>query len=559
MLSKRIIALIFFIVSACFCKAASDSVHIDLNLVKFTSDFEKNQFLKLDKQDVFDPLSFLLCLDTTAAEEKTATLRLKLNHFFDLKLIPLKKGKTGDKLIKAVFKEIQDNLLSKYVFDAHFEKILDNGEYNCVTASALYALSFQKLDIPYQLRSTTDHVYVIANPGPNQLLIETTDPLGGAFSFNEPYKKAYIDMLLKQKLISKQEYSSSGIEMLFQKYFYTSDTIDFRQLIGYHYYNSGVEMMNADNNENACNQLMKGYYLNSKKQVGHVLSVALAIELNKGFDITDSAEVSLYFLFSRLYGETDYQHLYQSYVNTSDELVVRTDDIDKFQKMSARIFSFLTDTAQLTKFQEHYYYVCAYSAYQKKDFISAYFNIAYSYCLNNKNIRVKAMFDELQKNIFYLMDKDVIGLDSVLKQLDKASDICGRISSAKWKFQLMMIRASLQFNLDNEVEAANLLNNAEKFAVDNELKDLEDRYVSMGYGSAGTYYYKRYEIRKAKEYVLRGLMLDPGNQTLKYDLDRYNKLGDLKKPADAYNLKPKPPVVNNLPPSPRTVIVKTPH
>jgi hypothetical protein len=560
---KRIFALLLCATMASNAMAETDTGHIDLSLVKYSSDFERTQFLNLRDKGIFNRLNFLLCLDSTANDAKAQSVLLKFNRFFNEKLAPIQKSKTGDKAIKAVFKEIHDNLLTKYITEAHFEMILDDGRYNCLTASALYALSFEKLGIPYQLRSTADHVYVIANPGPEQILIETTDPVGGAFTYNEQYKKAYIEMLQKQKMISKQEFNESSLETLFQKYFYSSDTINLKQLIGYHYYNSGVELIRDENYEKASNQLMKAYYLNDKKQVAHMLSLGLAVLINKNFDIADSASMNLYFLFCSLNEEVDYEFLYNKYVFGSEDLLMRKDELDKFQKISGYIFHFIKDSTQLSKFQEHYYYACAVSYYSKKDFISAYQNIAKSYCLNSKNLRVKSMFEDLNSNLFRYFPKDDDGLlDSAINTIWAAGSNCEQLNSSKWKFQMMMMRAGLEFQ-NNRMESGNqILAEAEKFAADNKLTDFEDRYIQMAYGGAKNYYYVRYDIPKAKEYLARGLKLDPNNQYLKDDLEALNKLGNWTKPTGSYRDFPLPstaPRVKNYTATPRTVIVKTPH
>ncbi len=562
-LSAKIFSFVVITAAGLTGFAAADSNRIDLNLIKYSSAFEKSQFIGLSSKNIFDPLSFLLCLDSTANESKAGNLRIKLNRFFDDKLATIQKSKSGDKLIKAVFKEIHDNMLTKYVTDAHFEKILDNGEYNCVTASALYALSFQKLGIPYQLRSTTDHVYIIANPGPNQLLIETTDPVGGAFAYSEQFKKGYLEMLLKQKIISKKEYNESDLEALFQKHFYSADTIDIRQLIGYHYYNSGVELMHSEDYDKASSQLMKAYYLNTKKQVGHMLSLTLAVQLNKKFDITDSANINLFFLFSQLFGETDYDFLYNKYVLNSEDLIMRHDDLDKFKKISLYIFEWMSDSVQLNKFREHYYYACAYGYVSKKDFASAYQNIRNAYCINDKNIRIKNMYDQLSENLLYFLaeESEEGSLDSAIVKLVNTDAICGKGNSSKLKFELLMVRAGVYFN-DNDINSGDqALAEAEKFATENKLSDFEDRYIEMGYGSANNYYYRKYEIAKAKEYLNRGLKLDPDNIQLKNNLDMLNKMGDLKRQTGSFYPSPPPPPgrTKSSEPSPRTIIVKTPH
>ncbi|HLP51712.1 MAG TPA: hypothetical protein VK154_12565 [Chitinophagales bacterium] len=561
---KKLSLLFCFVYISLCSHAKTDSVYIDVSTLKYASEFERTQFGQLDKKGTFNALHFLYCLDSTVTAEKAAQIEQKLNTFFDEKLSPLIGNKNTDKAIKAVFKQIHDNLLTKYVKESRFERLLDNGEYNCVTASALYALAFQKFGIPYQLRSTTDHVYVIANPGPNQLLIEATDPVGGAFSYNEQYKRTYIDMLVKQKMISKQENNETPLEQLFQKHFYTSDTIDLKQLIGYHYYNNGVALIGAQEFAPAANQLMKAYYLNRNSKVEHLLFLALAAQIGQNFDVTDTIHLQRYFMFCKLGKETDFDALYNSYAQASDELLVRKDDTQKFDEVSQYLFRNLPDTGTVNKFKEHYYYALAVTFYTKKDFISAYENILKANCINSKNIRIKAVYDELSKNLFrFLVEEaeDEKDMDSLINRIALAEN-CGGGLSDQWRFQMMMIQAGIKFE-DKDLTAGNsLLAQAEKFAADKKMTDLDDLYTSLGYSAAQTYYYLRYDVGKAKEYVLRGLKLDPDNRILKSNLESLNRTGTYQRPqySNAFPPPPPPPMykTETKPTAPRTVIVKTP-
>lgn len=572
---KKLYLLFSFVYISLCAHAKADSVYIDVSTLKYASDFERTQFSQLDKKGTFNALHFLYCLDSTVTAEKAAQIEQKLNTFFDEKLTPLIGNKNTDKAIKAVFKQIHDNLLTKYVKESRFERLLDNGEYNCVTASALYALAFQKFGIPYQLRSTTDHVYVIANPGPNQLLIEATDPVGGAFSYNEQYKRTYIDMLVKQKMISKQENNETPLEQLFQKHFYTSDTIDLKQLIGYHYYNNGVALIGAQEFAPAANQLMKAYYLNRNSKVEHLLFLALAAQIGQNFDVTDTTHLQRYFMFCKLGKETDFDALYNSYVQASDELLVRKDDTQKFDEISQYLFRNLPDTGTVNKFKEHYYYALAYSHATKKEFLPAYKNILSAYCINSKNIRVNAMYSELDKFIFsFLSGDDMYGLDeeesknsvnhdSIVSEIETIVSNCGAIDGAKWKINFMMVKASAFFN-NKQIEKGNdMLATAEKLAATNKLTEFEDRYIYTGYSAAYRRFYIDYNIPKAKEYILRGLKLDADNKSLKNDLENINDAGSYRPYRYSGIIPPPPPPppggrVDSKPVAPRTVIVKTP-
>jgi len=40
----------------------------------------------------------------------------------------------------------------------------------------LYALVYDRISIPYKVMASSNHVYLVANPGPKSIVIETTNP-----------------------------------------------------------------------------------------------------------------------------------------------------------------------------------------------------------------------------------------------------------------------------------------------------------------------------------------------------------------------------------------------
>lgn len=556
----KLYGLICFCFLAGICSAKSDSIAIRLDRLQYSSEFEKNQFTALSKKGTFDPLLFLYCLDTTTTEASAVKFRQKLNSFFDEKLVP-GSDKNSEKAIKATFKEIHDKLLTKYEEGASFESLLDKGIYNCLTASALYAMAFDRLQIPYQLRSTTSHVYVIANPGPQQITIESTDPVGGVFSYNDSYKKTYIEMLVKQKMISKEEFNQSSQESLFQKYFYSSDTINMKQLIGLHYYNNGVALYNNDDYSGAVNQLQKAYYLNGSKQVSHMLYLALGTAIAKRFEITDTLDVERYFMFMRLGKLTDYDPLFTSYQQASQELLVRNDDLPTFEGMSAAIFKALADdSANTVPFKEHYYYAKAYAYITKKDYVQAYINIAKAHCINSKNIQIKSMYETLNEHIYYYLVEEVEedSMEIVINNLEKIKEDCSGIKANLWSTQLAWMRVTMKYE-DNEVAKGDLLlENAEKLIQTNKPEGLNDVFIENAYEAGENYYYRKGDYVKAKQYINRGLKVLPDNKKFKSTLAFLNE----RIAGPKYSPPPMPPAnrnYNNTKPAPRTVIVKTPH
>lgn len=558
MKNLMVLCLPLFMASYNCMAITTDSVKVTPNMIAYASDFEKKNFQQLHEKGVFDSIGFLFCLDTTTTDAKARELEKKLNDFFDSKLASAVNKKSPEKTLKNIFREIHDNLLTKYVRISHFEKLLDVGEYNCVTATALYAMAFDRFGIPYQLRSTTDHVYIIANPGAGQTVIEATDPQNGVFQYSEPYKKQYVEMLMKQKMISKTEYNSTSIDALFQQHYLKSDTVGWRELISYHYYNNGIELTTEEKFEDAINQYMKALYLNPSQQVKYMLYLTLASTLNKHFDITDTTDLQRYFLMHRLVkDEGDLDFLYSKYAYAIDELCMRNEDLPLYEKISQQIFTNVSDSAFLAKTQQLYHYGYFINYALKEDIFKAYHHAIISYCLNPKNLVIKKTFDKLFTagihDILWMEDEEMDSLLGIIKTAEKA---CDKTIGTKIRMEIELLQAARLFDDNDEKGGEEILSRIEKEAEAANLHDFDDEFVDRAYTNAYKRFFLKHNITKSKEIIGRGLKLDPDNKELTDRLKLMDTYKDNEKPYQFIPPPPPPPSSKSGNSTPRTVIVK---
>lgn len=549
--------------------AAADTSLIKIKFLKYSSEFERRQFEALSAKGEFDAFNFLSCLDSTMTEAKAAKTRVQLDDFFRDKIMPILNNKNQDKALKELFKEVHDKLLKKYVSNVRFDRLLEEGEYNCVTASALYAMAFEKGHIPYQIRSTVNHVYVIANPGKDQMLIETTDPINGTFKYSESYKKNYVEAMVREKMIAKSEFDSEPLETLFQKYFFKSDTITLKELIGYHYYNHGITFSDAESYDEACNQLMKAYYMNNNKQIEHLLSTALLNYINASLDITNQRDLDLYFLYKKIAKTASYDYLYSKYVIAAEDLAITHDNLKDFETISQIILNQLADRKDIDRFHQVYYMMRASNFGLKKDPVNGYENALLAYCINPKDLRIKGVFEQFDNTVVqYFYDLPESTQDSIEDAIKRCAKNCSEEFVNRKNVEIAFSRAKVQFMGKNFSKGDALLAHAEELIRKNNVPEVNSDNLAQAYGEAYWKCYSAYDFDKAKAYVKRGLKIDSANVALKKDLEEINSYKNIignNKPSNNFFPPPPPPPPYSSPKSsgqfvptkPRTVIVKS--
>jgi hypothetical protein len=65
--------------------------------------------------------------------------------------------------------------LKYYKLDSFFPDIFSTKTYNCVNGTALFAIIFDEINIPYHILEVPNHVYLIAYPSTLKIGVESTD------------------------------------------------------------------------------------------------------------------------------------------------------------------------------------------------------------------------------------------------------------------------------------------------------------------------------------------------------------------------------------------------
>lgn len=259
----------------------------------YSSAFEETIFNSYKKDSLnYNFLESLFAIDSTMNHETVAKYEQELVSV--IKNFPPKeeKAKKEKKRVKDIYDEIHDRFFKKYTLDSYFTDIFNNGTYNCVTASALYAFTFDELNIPYHVKETPSHVFLIAYPNTHKIYLETTAP--GAYGFTIPKEsevKKIIDELIAFKLVTTEEVLDKGYMTFYEDYYYGKEFVDKSALIGMQYYNKGLTKLNDLDYDNTLNNLRKSKVFFSSPLLKPILKGIMFIKVNElEFNTPDDIE-----------------------------------------------------------------------------------------------------------------------------------------------------------------------------------------------------------------------------------------------------------------------------
>jgi tetratricopeptide (TPR) repeat protein len=467
-----------------------------------------NLFLNKNQKDYFNLFSQAGKNPSALSKEKFYTYLNKMGYE---KMVEKKQ----DKRVKFIYENVHSAFLSKYVAKSLFSDIFENGDYNCVSATALYCMAFDYFKIPYVIKEKPNHVYPVAYPSNQQVIVETTNPMVGSFAFNDQFKASYLENLKKQKVISNQEAITTSNNELFDRYFFKEElNINMDQLFGIQYMNDGIFKLEAEDVNGSFKQFEKAYLLYPSENIANGLLVSYL----KAFQIKTKKDTSHAILLAKLarfskYGIT--QELIKGEFGTSTNSLLfeqgkPTDYTNYFNALNNHLKdSELREEVSFIYYYEHgrYYYN------QGKYFQSQpYFEKAFSIRPNNQDVQ-NTYLQIIERSLRAASDAQ-----EAIKLLIEASDK-NPVLTTNNKFNSMLAATYLaKFNDDYQIgrvqegEKGRLA--FESIYTKEPDLTINPEFIGQAYSTAAVYYFRKNQTSKSRFYIDKGLEFVPGNKEL---------------------------------------------
>ena len=148
--------------------------------------------------------------------------------------------------------------MSYYSLDSFFPNLFGNYTYNCVTGTALFAIIFDELNIPYSIIEVPRHVYLIAYPETDKIAVESTDFKDGIYAWTEYSKTSAVNFLISIEAVTEREVKFKGIQAIIDEHFYANSKLTFENLVSLHFFNRALYYCEREKFEEALTSLRRG-------------------------------------------------------------------------------------------------------------------------------------------------------------------------------------------------------------------------------------------------------------------------------------------------------------
>jgi tetratricopeptide (TPR) repeat protein len=422
--------------------------------------------------------------------------------------------KKPDKKVKQLYDDIHQSFLTKYDLNNSFEHVFYNGTYNCVSGTALYALAFEHLQIPYTIKEKPTHVYLIAYPDSHRIIVETTTPAGGYLMVSPQFKQGYVKLLTDQKIISGKEAASQSTDAIFDKYYFgEQENITITQLAGLQYYNAGLYLHEQQKYEQSYTQFEKAYILYPSERVSYMLMASL----NNAFISHEKKDTTHALLLGKLsrhkaLGIKD-DMIEGEFERAVQKLLFENSQKEETDKYYSTLISVIEDSTLRREIDFIYRFENGRYSFNQGKFSSAIGE--YERCLKIKpnhqdaaRILIGSIAQSLSNNssseAIAALESYAITTPSLLKHnvfLDMlANSYLGEMAT--------------DFQFEKASAGEKLRTTFETFASAQKELKMNAHFVGEAYSAAAVYYFRKGLTNKAKAAIDQGLKFSPNNYQL---------------------------------------------
>ncbi|WP_375578905.1 hypothetical protein ABWH96_18080 [Marivirga tractuosa] len=216
-------------------------------------------------EELLDDIAFISSVENFEKHNQWNRLVRKLER---------KSNADAEYFLEYLFYKTHQKLLKEYNKGTTFTNLMEDGSYDCVSASITYSVLLKYFDIEHSIIETDYHVFIIAEANGKEVIFETTDPRNGLVSDSEEIKEFKADFLPKLNSAQLNQNESLGSSVYGQpnsKTIYKE--ISLRELSALQYFNQGLIAMHNKDYKLASRRLQQALNLYDSERINMLFKI----------------------------------------------------------------------------------------------------------------------------------------------------------------------------------------------------------------------------------------------------------------------------------------------
>lgn len=508
-----------FILFSISMMASSPDSLVQKEDLSFHSNLEKIAFESIKSEKGPNLIYLLVAIDEKCDADKLNGIRREVAELSDQyknnsKFIKLKE----EKKIKKIYADIQAKYLNKFGQEYYFSNIISDGIYNSVSAAALFGLLLNDLQIPYVINYSYDQVSILAYPQNLKIPLTFGDPAKENAQFDEQTKQQFVDYMAEAGEISQSDKNKKSVDELFNEIYYKEAGINLTGLAGLQYYKRAVDLMNYEQYEEAFILAEKSYYLYPSNDAGYLLLICLANALiDCKYEDIHFADYIYKGARYKNYGISN-EDVISQFADVTNVLLINENNTTLYDAYYNRIIKHLTDSTQIREVSFTYNYERGRVLIIEDEYMASVEYLEKAYNLKPKNVDALNMFLAAVMQSFWQLKTPEEALHSINQYAEKYPAFTEDTEFNTMRGALLLAMSLHGFEMDQSQEAFDKIADFEALAGSKKLNSdnlIFSDLVEEVYSRAASYYYRKSNMKQAKNYLERGLTYAPNSYKLK--------------------------------------------
>lgn len=509
-----IIILVFLSLVSTLPLVAQDSL-VHFNSIRYTSEFEKKAFQSWFKGHKPEALLDLFLSTDLVPGSIDRNARERIDQLVQKFASDPSASKKPEKYVKTIIDQVQRNFLKRYEMISLFPEIFRTGNYNSVNATALYALLFERLHIPYAIREKPTNVYLVAYPDQSNIQVETTSPYFLYMKFDDRYRQNFVETMVSQKRISDIEFQNLSVEELFNKYYLQDSGLTLAGLAGLHYTYDAIFHNDQHDYAKALEQVDKGYLLNPSPRTRYaMMTIVVNVLINeKPKPLDKAAYIARAAHFSKEGIPADI--IKGEFAALTEIVLARDNNKPLYRQCMETIYNSIVDPTLKNEIAYYYYFELGRQQYNLGSHSQAKYYFAKAMGFQPNNAELGQIFtSSLGQTLSNVRDSQLV-IDTLTSYLERYPNLKdnNNFQSMLAISYLMGMKSAMDKGNPSKAESYEAKFEA-MYKTNSDLNVPQDG-IGAAYSAGATYYFKKGMKSKARAFLDRGLKLAPDNLELR--------------------------------------------
>lgn len=484
--------------------------------VSFASAFEKNTFADLIVRKRPDYFKLFMANGSLLRESQIDSHESAFGAFLQGLNLSKYEGKKNDKKIKFIYESIQDRYFKKYQADAKFEAIFNSGQFDGTSASALFALTLENFNIPYDIKERPDKVYVMAYPGTDNIPLEVSTNNALWFEPSAEFRESFLENLKNQKIISASEYASQDKTALFEKHYYGEQgMLTLSALAGLMYMKDAIQLSQSQQFMPAFQQFEKAYLLCPTERMAYLAMIS-GSEAFQQLTQKDLKHATLLGKLSRYsnFNITD-DMIAGEFYGAVQELLFNKSDKQGLDAYYKELLARVNRPSTVNEINYIYNFENGRSLYNRANYSQAIGFFEEALRCKPKNQDIQALFINCLIQIHQGKAVTVEGIALIEKYGTDYPDLLANNLFNSIQASLYLVKFGMDFN-DNKIASGEKYKQLFEAHMD-KYPDvtLDQGVIGQAYSHAAVYYFRKGQTAKAKTLITKGLQYAPNSGELR--------------------------------------------